>query len=140
MLLALVDADYRFLYVDVGSSGREGDAGTFHKFDLKNMVDGKTAGFPKAEILQGTSQTCEYHIIEDEAFPLRKDLMKPFSHRNLEHTQEIFNYRISHARRVVKNAFDVLANRSRVLLTRINMDPSKATRAVLAAYLAQFSD
>ena len=87
VLLALVDADYRFLYVDVGSSGREGDAGTFHKFDLKNMVDGKTAGFPKEEILQGTSQTCEYHIIEDDAFPLRKDLMKPFSHRNLEHTQ-----------------------------------------------------
>ena len=132
VLLALVDADYRFLYVDVGSSGREGDAGIFHKSDLKNMMDNETAGFPEAEILQGTCQTCEYHILGDDAFPLRKDLMKPFPHRNLEHTQQIFNYRISRARRVVENAFGILANRFRVLLTRINLDPSKATTVVLA--------
>ena len=132
VLLALVDADYRFLYVDVGSSGREGDAGIFDKSDLKNIMDNKTAGFPKAEILQGTSQPCEYHIIGDDAFPLRKDLMKPFPHRNLEQTQQIFNYRISCARRVVENAFGILAHRFRVLLTRLNLNPCKATTVVLA--------
>ena len=39
LLLALVDANYRFLYVDVGAPGRAGDAGVFAASSLKQALE-----------------------------------------------------------------------------------------------------
>ena len=71
-------------------------------------------------------------IIADEAFPLRPDLMKPFPFRNMTREQ-IFNYRLSRARRVVENAFGILTNRFRVFLTTILIEPSKVDLLVSAS-------
>ena len=49
--------------------------------------------------------------------------MNPFSIRNMEHHGRIFNYRLSRARCVVKNAFGNLAHKFRVLLRAMNQRP-----------------
>jgi hypothetical protein len=51
--------------------------------------------------------------------------MKPFSHRTLAYEEKNFNYRLSRARRVVKNAFGILSSRFRIFHTAINLRPDK---------------
>jgi len=60
----------------------------------------------------------------DVAFGIRTFLMKPYNHRNLKRAERIYNYRISKGRRVVENAFGIVAQRWQVLLTTMQPRPS----------------
>jgi hypothetical protein len=71
-------------------------------------------------------------FVGDDAYPLRLDLMKPYPFRNMEHQQRVFNYRLSRARRVVENGFGIWANRWRVFLTNIMLNPDKVQKMVFA--------
>ena len=51
-------------------------------------------------------------------------MMKPYSQWGLGNEERIFNYRLSCARRVVGNAFGILANHFQVLLTTMQHSPN----------------
>ncbi len=133
LLLALVDANYKFIYVDVGAAGRAGDAGVYGESSLKKALESQSLDLPPPVFLQG-KEDCEvhFHIVGDDAFPLSKNMMKPYPHRNLERQRRIFNYRLSRARRVVENAFGILAHRWRVFLTPMKICPDKVTDVIFA--------
>ena len=133
MLLALVDANYKFVYVNVGAAGRAGNAGVYNESSLRKAVVENTLGLPLPIEIPGVSSKIHYHIVGDDAFPLSKTMMKPFPHRNLNKEKRVFNYRLSRARRVVENAFGILASRWRVFLTTIRLCPDKVTYLILAA-------
>ena len=59
--------------------------------------------------------------------------MKPYASRNQTKEQRIFNYRLSRACRTVENAFGILANRFRVFLSPIALEPAKVEKVVLAS-------
>ena len=132
LLLAVVDANYKFLYVDVGSAGRVGDAGVFSSSTLKCALTKNSINLPNARSLPNTCPI-NYHLVGDDAFPMSLSLMKPYPFKNMEKDKRIFNYRLSRARRVVENAFGILANRFRVFHTKINLSPDKVTNLILAA-------
>ncbi|KFM78999.1 hypothetical protein X975_00232, partial [Stegodyphus mimosarum] len=51
VLLALVDADLKFLYVDIGTNGRVSDGGVWAKSILKKAIDDNTLNIPEADQL-----------------------------------------------------------------------------------------
>lgn len=123
VLLALVDADYKFIWADIGGLGSASDAQIYNESELKRCVEDGTIGFPDPEPLAHDTQDMPYFFVGDDAFALRKTMMKPYSQRGVSNDERIFNYRLSRARRVVENAFGILANRFQLLLTTMQHKP-----------------
>ena len=112
-MLGLVEANYKFIFVDVGAAGRAGDSGVYVD-SLKKAISNGTLNLPpptNLKVSENTTTKLHYHIVGDDAFPMSLQLMKPYPHRNMERQKRIFNYRLSRARRVVENAFGILAHR-----------------------------
>jgi hypothetical protein len=135
VLMALVDANYKFIYVECGYNGASSDGGVFSQTDLQEALEDRSINLPKAAPLPGVTDNTDvpYFIVGDEAFPLKNWLMKPLPQRNMTVQQRIYNYRLSRARRVVENGFGLLAARFRCLLTTMPQKPSTVNTIVLAA-------
>ena len=113
VLMALVDADYKFTYVDIGDYGSNSDGGIFKNSKFGKAFMNNELGILGPKTLdhwpeRGVLPHC---IVADEAFPLRCCLMRPYPRTNNGQTlpgdQKIFNYRLSRARRIVENAFGI---------------------------------
>lgn len=59
--------------------------------------------------------------------------MRPYSGRNLSEHEEIYNYRLSRARRIVECAFGILCSKWRILKKEIECHPDKADIIVKCA-------
>jgi hypothetical protein len=132
VLLALVDANYKFLCIDVGCNGRVSDGGVYRNSELSQAVSANNLNFPTPSLLPGTTTQVPYVIIADDAFPLQRHIMKPYKSRDINLGQKIFNYRLSRARRTVENAFGILSNRFRILLKRIELPVEKVEKIELS--------
>ena len=77
VLMALVDADYHFIYIDVGNYGSNGDSGIFKNSSLGEAFTGQLLDIPGPKRLPGYLEggALPHCIVADEAFPLRMDLM-----------------------------------------------------------------
>lgn len=132
VLLAVVDANYKFTYVDVGVNGRVSDGGVFRQSTLAKAIAENLLNIPECKSLPGREKNVPYVFLADGAFPLSEHILKPFPFRNMTEEQRIFNYRLSRGRRVVENAFGILANRFRIFLTTINLSAEKVQAITLA--------
>ena len=114
VVLALVDADRRFLTVDVGQYGRVSDGNVFANSHVAIRLARQNIGLPPDENLGGIP--LPYIVTGDEAFLLKKCLKRayPRSARRLSEAERIFNYRLSRSRNTVENAFGILANTWRI--------------------------
>ena len=92
ILLGFVDAEYKFLWVDVGANGSSSDCAVFSNSDLKAALDADDLGLPTADELPGNDVPVPYFMVGDDAFSLKTYMMKPFSTRNPCHAERIFNY------------------------------------------------
>lgn len=131
--MAVADADYRFLYVDVGAHGSEGDASVFLKSDFGQSILQNTMDLP--ENAKIGSVELPFVFVGDDAFPLNDRIMKPFSPPRggtLEDTEKIFNYRLSRARRCVENGFGILASKFICLGRTVFCHPARAQKIVSA--------
>ena len=132
ILLALVDSEYRFRWVDLGENGSCSDCTVFNHSDLKLCIEDQYIDFPADDPLPGDTEDMPYFILGDDAFALRTWLMKPVPGKLLTREQKIYNYRISRGRRVVENAFGIMASRFRCLQTALPQKVINVKQIVMA--------
>ncbi|XP_042146147.1 uncharacterized protein LOC115316675 [Ixodes scapularis] len=132
VLMALVDADLNFVFVDVGRNGRMNDSGIWGACKLKEALEKEPTILPDAQVLPRSTQAAPYVIVGDEGFGLKPYLMRPHPAAELTTEKRLFNYRLSRARRTSENAFGVFANRWQIYRSPLRHDPERATDIVLA--------
>ncbi|XP_018402816.1 PREDICTED: uncharacterized protein LOC108779808 [Cyphomyrmex costatus] len=134
VLMAIADARYRFIWVDIGNYGSLNDAGIWSHTTMSQALENNTVSVPQARCLDNTNITIPFSLIGDEGFPLKSYLMRPFAKKNLlGNEQRVFNYRLSRARRVIENAFGILVARWRVLQKALSLKLETAEVIVQAA-------
>ena len=134
ILMALADADYKFIWVEIGANGAASDSQIFNDCDLQEVILDGTIQMPDDKPLAGDAETdtLPYYIVGDNAFALQTWLMKPYAIRNQTDEQWIFNYRLSRARRVVENTFGIMTQRFQCLLTTMKQLPHNV-RSIIQA-------
>ncbi|MCG8624691.1 MAG: transposase family protein [Proteobacteria bacterium] len=137
-LMALVDGNYKFIFIDVGQYGSNADGGVFQRSEFGKAFLNRDLDIPQPKAIPGAPEIglLPHCIVADEAFPLRIDLMRPYPRRkkneNLPEDKAVFNYRLSRARRIVENAFGIMVQCWRILLRRMQLKETTAISVVKA--------
>ena len=132
ILLAVTDSQGKFVVVDVGWCGSNNDSGVFHKSVLGQSLAPGTLNLPTEGTIPQTDIKLPFVFVADDAFPLKDNIMKPFSHRQLTREKEVFNNRLSRARNVVEGSFGRVAMMWRLLQRPMDVQPNTATDIVKA--------
>ena len=132
VLLALVDGDYKFLWVDVGAAGSTSDAQIFKHTDLRHKIQHSSISFPESESLVIGGPKVNFFLLGDDTFPLILWLMRPYSSHSMDWKEMVFNYRIRQGRTVVENAFRILTSCFRIFQSPLQQEPQVVNRVVMA--------
>ena len=134
VLLAIVDAKYQFVMCDFGTNGRVSDGGVLQNTKFFQKLQEKRLRIPTEENVRNTTRSLPYVFVADDAFPLRVDMLKPFRQADLIcQDRKLYNYRVSRARRIVENAFGIMASRFRIFHSQINLRPERIESVVMAS-------
>ncbi|CAH1962620.1 unnamed protein product [Acanthoscelides obtectus] len=123
VLQAVADANCKFVTIDVGGYGKQSDGGTFRSSSLFHLLDTGRLNVPPDSVLPSSAVEAPYVFIGDEAYPLLRNLLKPYNRRNLDVDREYFNMGLSRARRTVECAFGIINAKFRILWKPIEISP-----------------
>ncbi|XP_050305580.1 uncharacterized protein LOC126742819 [Anthonomus grandis grandis] len=134
VLLALVDANYRFICVDVGAYGKNSDGGIFASPNMGKALLQNSFNIPPDKSILGTNIIVPHVIVGDEAFLLNKHSLRPFPGSQIKNniSKKTFNYRLSRARRLSENVFGILTQVFKIYQRRLKMSPEHVDKVILA--------
>ena len=122
ILLAITGPEYKCLYADIGSNGRVNDSGVWKKSPLLQAIQNGSVKLPKDDALpKGVIEP--YVFVGDDAFALKKFMMKRYPQQTLTVDKRVLKYRHSRARRISDNLFGISVSRWRIFFTTINLEP-----------------
>lgn len=133
VLLALVDAQYKFVAVDIGAYGKNSDGGILSNSNLGKALEKNKLNIPNEQYLPSTNEKLPLVVIGDEAFPLNKYLLRPYPGPQVREDQnkKKFNDRLSRARKVVEDVFGQLTAKFRIYCRRLNALPKNVDTIVM---------
>lgn len=115
VLMAACDATYCYSFVDIGAYGKQGDSTIFSDSEFGASILQGQLNLPEDSKICEDSRPLPFVFVGDEAFPLKKHLMRPYPGKDLTDSKRAFNYRLCRARRMIENTFGITANRWRIL-------------------------
>ena len=134
ILMAIAGPEYECLYAHVGSNGRVNYLGIWNKTSLLQGIQDGSVKLPSNEKLPNGEITL-YDFLGDDAFALKRFMMKPFPEQGLTGERRVYNYRHSRARRISENLFGILANRWRTFFTIINLELKYVENVIFTALI-----
>ena len=138
VLMALADYDYKFLFADIGWKVRISDGSLFRNCDFYGALVWNELKLPLPTEVPplnpgwNSTEPVPFVFVGDDAFPLTNFCMKSYPLTVLTEEERLFNFRLSHFRRISKNAFGIWSNTFCLFSTRICMQPEKTTSCALA--------
>ncbi|KAK4885700.1 hypothetical protein RN001_001971 [Aquatica leii] len=135
VLFAVCDYKYCFTHVDIGAYGSQSDGGVLKLSKFGYNLNNGQLDLPEDMPFPGMQENKPFYFVGDEAFPLQMNLLRPFGGKNLTHDKQIYNYRLSRARRCIENAFGILASRFRLFHTTILKNPEHVGTVIKACVL-----
>lgn len=133
ILMAIVNDNFQFIYVNVSDKSRSNDSGIWQASDFNSCLQNNTLHIPTDYNVNGSKLQLPYVFLGDKSFPLRNNLLRPFASRIPPYDERIFNYRLARARRVFDNTFNVLTNRFQCFHRPIALDSDRVDSIILAA-------
>lgn len=134
VLLAVVDADYCFTFVDIGACGKFSDANIFQNSTLGKRLQKNMLNFPPARRLpfDENGKDMPFVLVGDEAFAVSSHVMRPYPNRYLIEKKRLFNYRLCRARRMVECTFGIFASKWRIFHRCLDVNVDFAVEIIKA--------
>lgn len=129
------DADGIFTTINVGEAGRFSDAAVFRASNFGKLLDTDKLHIPKPTPMPNGAFDFPFYMVEDEAFPLKINLMRPYPKRFLDDEKRIFNYRMSRGRKSVECAFGMLTSKFKIFQRPITHHEDTAIKVIKTAYI-----
>lgn len=112
------------------------DGGVFQNCSLSTALETNSLNILKPKSFPGGDKSVPFVVVADDAFPLKPYIIKPYPYKNQPGPNRVYNYRLSRVRRIVENAFGLIANRFRILRRAILLEPKKVRTVVSAIMFA----
>lgn len=123
VLMAVTDANYKFIYIDVGAYGKCSDSAIFEDSVLYQKVNSGTMNLPPDRAISYLNPIpLPFVFLADDAFALSRRVMCPYVGKTLGVEKRAFNYRHCRGRRFVECTFGILANKWRIFHRALDVD------------------
>lgn len=100
---------------------------------LGKAFDEGRMNIPQPAAIKEGGPILPYCLVGDEAFPLKSYLLRPYPRKGrLTPEQNIYNYRLSRARRIIENTFGIIASQWRIYRKPIIASPENAKLMIQA--------
>lgn len=114
------------------ATGSMSDGGIWAESAFGSALEEGSVDLPLPRLLPNSNMLFPHFFVGDEAFPLKPYMMRPYPKKDLCDSNQIFNYRLSRARRVIENSFGILVTKWRVLRRSLCCSPANAEVIVKA--------
>ena len=115
MLLAVCNAKYEFIMVDIGDSGRQSGGSAYNNSQLRFSNESNALNLPDPDIVVSNPENVlAYVFVADVALGLKCHTMKPYPDQKIASDQRVVNHGRSRGRIIIENAFGIASSRFQI--------------------------